>query len=127
MLWINSYFPTDPHTVEFDDHEVVEVLNEVKRIIDKADCRNVILNGDLNWDLSRKTGLSSLINNFVETIGLVPLWKHFEVDYTHVHTDYLSTSVLDHFLVSENLLPLVDECRVLHRGDNLSRHSPILL
>ena len=49
------------------------------------------------------------------------------MDYTHIHTDFTSTSVLDHFLVSESLLPLVEECQVLHRGNNLSRHSPILL
>ena len=52
---------------------------------------------------------------------------HYVVDYTHIHTDFKSTSVLDHFLVSESLLPLVDTCQVLHKGDNLSRHSPILL
>ena len=38
-----------------------------------------------------------------------------------------STSVLDHFLVTESLLSLVEDCRVLHRGENRSRHSPILL
>ena len=33
----------------------------------------------------------------------------------------------EHFLVNERLVPLVEECKVLHRGDNMSRHSPILL
>ena len=44
-----------------------------------------------------------------------------------MHTDFVSTAVLDHFLVSERLVPLVESCQVLHRGDNLSQHSPILL
>jgi hypothetical protein len=57
----------------------------------------------------------------------VPVWKHHPVDYTHMHTDHKSTSTLDHFLISPRLLPLVDECGPLHRGDNLSRHSPIFL
>ena len=36
-------------------------------------------------------------------------------------------AILDHFLVSESLLPLIETCQVLHGGDNLSRHSPMLL
>ena len=39
----------------------------------------------------------------------------------------MKTSIIDHFLVSQRLLDLVDDCGPLHRGDNLSRHSPILL
>ena len=38
-----------------------------------------------------------------------------------------STSVLDHFLVNERLVLLVEECRAIQSGDNLLRHSPILL
>ena len=44
-----------------------------------------------------------------------------------MHTDYTSTSVLDHFVVSARLVPLVVQCQAIHSGDNLSRHSPILL
>ena len=39
----------------------------------------------------------------------------------------MSTATLDHFLVNERLLPLIEECQALHTGDNMSRHSPILL
>ena len=87
----------------------------------------MIWNGDMNWDLSRSSGFSKVMKNFVSEVGLVSLWSAYPVDHTHVHTDYSSTSVLDHFFVSERLLMLVEECRVLHRGDNMSRHSPILL
>ena len=67
------------------------------------------------------------MKTFVNKVGLVPLWESHPIDYTHIHTDMRSTSVLDHFLVNERLVPLVEECKVLHRGDNMSRHSPILL
>ena len=127
ILWINTYFPTDPQTAVFDDAELNEVLSELTKILENTKCTDVLWNGDLNWDPSRNTGFSASVNSFVENLGLVPLWKHYSVDYTHMHTDFISTSVLDHFLVTESLLPLVEECRVLHRGDNLSRHSPILL
>ena len=38
-----------------------------------------------------------------------------------------STSILDNFLVNERLLELVEDAGVIHLGDNLSRHSPIML
>ena len=34
---------------------------------------------------------------------------------------------MDNFLVNERLLELIEDAGVLHLGDNLSRHSPILL
>ena len=36
-------------------------------------------------------------------------------------------STIDHFIVSPCLLPLVTFCGPIHRGDNLSRHSPIIV
>lgn len=38
-----------------------------------------------------------------------------------------STSILDNFFVSERLLENIEDAGVLHLGDNLSRHSPIML
>ena len=75
--------------------------------------------------MERNSGFSILMSNFVDRIGLVPLWRHHHADHNHVHADNVSTASLDHFLVNERLL--VEQCCVLHRGDNLSRQSPILL
>ena len=127
ILWINTYFPTDPQTIVFDDSELVEVLGELTRIIETTDYDDIVWNGDLNWHPSRNTGFSKEVKRFVDRTGLVPVWKIYPVDYTHIHTDMVSTSVLDHFLVTERLVPLIEVCKVLHSGDNMSRHSPILL
>ena len=89
-------------------------------IVKSSGLTDVILNGDLNWDPSRSTGFSTSVKSFVANLGLVPLWTKFPVEYTHIHTDLQSTSVLDHFLVSERLVALVEDCQVLHSGDNLS-------
>ena len=67
------------------------------------------------------------MSTFMTRLGLVPVWTHHPVDYTHIHTDYKSTSTLDHFIGTPRLLPLIAESGVIHRGDNRSRHSPILL
>ena len=44
-----------------------------------------------------------------------------------MQTDNKSVSTLDPFLISPRLLSLVSGAGVIHRGDNMSRHSPIWL
>ena len=100
-MWINVYFPTDSQTEDFDDSELMEVFKAVTRVFEKTDCTDIVLNGDLNWDPSRNTGFSVSVKNFLESLNLVSVWKFYDVDYTHIHTDLRSTSVLDHFLVTE--------------------------
>ena len=58
---------------------------------------------------------------------LQPMWKKFDVDYTHIYTAGQSKSTLDHFIVSDGLMDAVTVCAPIHRGDNMSRHSPIFL
>ena len=82
---------------------------------------------DLNWDMSRQSQFLKILSNFVSKIGLEPIWKYHAIDYTHIHTDYKSVSTIDHFIMSPRLLSLVKECGVLHRGDNLSRHSTVYM
>ena len=86
-----------------------------------------MVSGDLNWDLRRKTKFSKFLQNFVDKVGLTSVWTDHSVDFMHMHTNNKSTSVLDHFLLSPRLRSLVHYCQPIHRGDNMSRHSPILL
>ena len=53
--------------------------------------------------------------------------KSFFISHTHIHTDNKSFSTLDHFLVDPELLKVIDEAEAVHLGDNLSRHSPIVI
>ena len=127
LLWLNVYFPTDPLTVNFDDSELQETLRDIEKVMDESEYDDVILGGDLNWDNRRNSGFSETMRDFVERVGLISVWDKFPVSFTHVHTDLKSTSILDNFLVNERLLDLVEDAGVLHLGDNLSRHSPIML
>ena len=127
ILWVNSYFPNDPLTILFDDTELMDVLNELENILDSSDFDDLIWQGDLNWDMGRASGFSSCMKQFMERLGLVSVWEHHPVSYTHIHTDLTSTSTLDHFVVNERLLSVIADAGVLHLGDNLSRHSPIML
>ena len=126
LLWINVYFPTDQN-VNIDATELTEVTRALESVMDKTEFDDVVIGGDFNWDNIRNSSHSILMREFVQRIGLKSVWDRFPVSYTHIHTDMKSTSVLDHFLVNERLLEFVEDAGVMHLGDNLSRHSPIML
>ena len=77
LLWINSYHPVDPLTIDYDGDELIEVLNMIESIIQKETFDDVLWGGDLNWHRSRNTGFSNLMEQFVTRVGLVSVWEHF--------------------------------------------------
>ena len=120
LVWINSYLPCDPQH-DFDDTELLGCLAEVERIVSShSDCE-VVWSGDLNWSMDRDNQFTRTMSSTVDRVNLVPLWKQHEVDFTHIHTDNMSTSTIDHFILSPGLLALVEGCGPVHWGDNLSR------
>ena len=127
LLWLNAYFPTDSQLVNFDDAELLNTLKDIEKVMDDTEYDDVILGGDLNWDNRRDSGFSQVMRDFTSRIGLKSVWEKFQVGYTHIHTDLKSTSILDNFLVNERLLDLIEDAGVIHLGDNLSRHSPIMI
>ena len=127
ILWINLYMPCDPQLQHFEDTELIQTLCEIERlVILSRDCE-VIVSGDINYETRRDNHFTRTVSAFLKKLQLSSVWEGRNVGFTHVHTDRVSTSVLDHFLLSQRLLSLVDDCGPIHRGDNLSRHSPIFL
>ena len=127
IIWFNCYFPTDPQTVQYDDGELKEVLNEIENILDNNDFDDCVIGGDLNYDSTRISGFARIVRDFMARLGISSVWEKFPADFTHLHTDNKSTSVLDHFLVNQRLLDLVEDGGPVHLGDNLSRHSPVMM
>ena len=65
LLWINTYLPTDPQTVNFDEVELIDVLGEIETLMDETDFQDIIWNGDLNSDMGRNSGIARIMSNFV--------------------------------------------------------------
>lgn len=126
VQWINSYLPTDPGTVSYDDTELDEVLSEIESILTNEIFDDLIWGSDLNWQKGRNTGFAERMERFLNKHDLVTVWDHFTCSHTHIHTDFKSTSLIDHFIVNKRLLQHID-CAPIHLGDNLSRLSPIIL
>ena len=55
LLWLNTYFPTDPQLLNFDDTELLETLRDIEKIMDDTEYDDVILAGDINWDNRRNS------------------------------------------------------------------------
>ena len=73
LLWINTYLPTDPLTRNYDDVDLVEILNEIEKIMDDVQFDDVLWCGDLNWDMGRNSGFSDTMRKFPSRIGLSSL------------------------------------------------------
>ena len=127
VLWVNGYMPCDPQLDTFDDTELLATLGEVESMVTTNSGCEVVWAADMNYDMARNNHFTRTVAAALERMGLTSVWQGRTVDHTHVHTDGISTSVIDHFLVSRRLLDLVEDCGPIHRGDNLSRHSPIYL
>ena len=127
LLWLNCYFPCDPRVMNFDETELLLVQSCVRDILEVGGYDDCLCAGDWNYDQRRKSGFAASMKNFLESVGLVSAWERFPIDFTHLHTDDKSTSVLDNFYMNERLLERVRSAGPLHLGDNLSRHSPIML
>ena len=127
LMWINCYFPTDPQTLNFDDQELREVQDNIENILDNNLFDDCILGGDFNFDSRRVTGFTSSMADFLSRLGLISVWEKFPIDFTHLHTDLKSSSILDNFFVNQRLLDMVVDAGPVHLGDNRSRHSPVMM
>ena len=127
LLWVNVYFPTDPRVVNFDETELRVVQVELQAVLDRGGYDGCLCAGDWNYDARRTSGFARSMAGFLDRVGLVSVWEKFPIDFTYMHTDHKSTSVLDNFYVNAALLPYVQAAGPMHLGDNPSGHSPILL
>ena len=134
LLIINTYFPCDPRTGNFDDRELLTLLSDIQNIVLQSNCNRVWLGGDLNSHFKRQSRFTNLVKDYFEEIRLYLLWEnpdHLEIipliDYTYLSSagGVQVRSTIDHFACSRSILPIITEAGVLHSGDNTSNHSAI--
>ena len=114
LLWINGYMPCDPQLQNFDDAELLGVLSEVESLIVSNRGCEVLWAADMNWDRSRDNHFTRTVAATLARLNLTTVWEAKPIDYTHTHSDGVSTSTIDHFLVSQQLLQHVVECGPVH-------------
>ena len=132
-LLINTYFPTDPQVMNFDDFQLLKCIEDIKWFFNNFPDHKYLIAGDLNLDLSRNTRFVNILREFFLNFNLVSVWSSFNVDFTFSNhqirngNNILTTSCIDHFVVQPSILSDVSHAQVIHLGDNLSNHDPIYL
>ena len=79
LLWINTYFPTDPPDSDVWWHRTQGCA---ENIMDTTSYDHVLICGDLNWHRNRLSGFCAAVKDFVDRIGLVCVWDKFPVSHT---------------------------------------------
>ncbi len=125
LLIICAYCPNDHGTVIYNNVKLGIVLVDITDNFLNVNCDGIISAGFLNCDFTRTTRFVDNIKMFMRNTGLNPLWSKYYMDYTHLHTDGISTSTIDHFMVSGNILQICENGSVTHSFGNLSNHSII--
>ena len=134
VLVINTYFPCDPRTVNFDDTELVGLLTDIQNIIVQSSISSIWLAGDLNCHFLRNTTFTNFVKNHFSDTGLHLLWENMDEIQGIIPVDYTFTSLtnraasfstIDHFACSRQMFPIISEAGAIHSGDNPSNHSAI--
>ena len=81
-LIINTYFPTDPRTPNFDDFILLKCLQDIKWYFDTYPNYVPLIAGDLNSDFSRNTRFVNIVREFMRVHNLVTVWSSNYADFT---------------------------------------------
>ena len=99
LLIINSYFPNDPKTSEFDTSELLTTLSAISSVMEGNEFTNIIWTGDINADFIQHTQFTSIIDNFIEENSWQKSRDKFAIHFIHLFDidGHSHTSTLDHF------------------------------
>ena len=132
LLVVNTYFMCDPRADNFDDTELLELLDDLRNVIVESKCRSLLWAGDLNTDFSRNTRFVEIVRSFILDLNLLVFWSNPNqsvqvIDFTFSQTvrGVTARSTIDHFVGSSNVFDSVVEAGVVHSVDNPSNHSAI--
>ena len=127
LLLINSYFPVDPRTMNFDESELLETLNHIRNVLNMNEFNHILLTGDINSDFLRNTGHVNVVKQFIEEYSFQPSWNKFDIDFTNHHdvNGVTFTSTIDHFFWNQELSNTILDAGVIHHPSNQSDHCPI--
>ena len=104
-----------------------EILSHISIHVQSSDVKHCIVAGDLNTDFARhNSGNTVSLNTFIDTEGLYSVVEDYKQEVKYTYTGINSnTSLIDHFLVSANIVSFISKYRTCDSADNLSDHIPL--
>ena len=126
VLLINCYFPNDTHSNSEICPDLIDVCNDIERIVYSSKDTFIIIGGDINVDLSRNNAHTRFLKDFMSRHKLTSIWEYRGFpEYTFKGP--FGTSCVDHFIVSQNVITITEDSCVYEGGLNFSVHNPIHL
>ena len=130
LLLINVYMPSTDTTDDLDEY--TSILQEISSILIKSLTPLIIIGGDWNADPSRKDGRTKRFKEFIQReklcnaidLGIADVPYTFEAKNRNGD---ITTSTIDHFLISPALKDLVSDYKTEFVPSNFSDHKPVML
>ena len=129
FLICNIYMPTDMGNSVSYLNEYSDIINVLSAIIKSEDCNYVVVGGDLNTSFERGGKNVDCLTKFMknESLSCCLNYKEADIKYTYCSKINGSKSLIDHFMVSENLYQAMTSYTSPCQVDNLSDHNPVVL
>ena len=122
----NVYFPCDTNNNEhLQDYN--DVLSDISGCMIQHKIDYCVIAGDLNTDLSRlNSGNILSLQSFVDNENLAFVLEKFSDDVQYTFTGIQHNhSLIDHYIVPQNLLETISQYYTVDSVDNLSDHLPL--
>ena len=128
-LLINVYMPVDNYKKIHVSDDFIAVCDDIECLIEKYTGYNIIIGGDLNVDFSRGNAHDNYFDSVLDRHHMALGWRlncaHKEP--TFENDNCTSSSVIDHFCISDKLTSQLTEIVVVHSALNPSGHNPITM
>jgi exonuclease III len=126
VLVCNVYLPCK--SVRDYDTVYLETVHDIITVIQSTTYNDFIICGDYNFMFNNRSSVSNIIHELCSTLKLhrTDVLLHTEDNYSFCSADGRSRSLIDHFLVSANILDAISDITILDSGSNLSDHRPVI-
>ena len=126
-LIICVYMPCDDNRPNHNMVEYNKVLSDIKLICDSSDAQQVILAGDFNTDLGRNSYCTHALNEYVseENMYFSVSAPCNTVQFTYQSKGSGRRSLIDHFIISDNIKQYLSYYSPCDGPDNFSDHLAV--
>ena len=129
LLLVCVYMPCDDRRPNNNLLEYIQVLNDIEVVCNMVDANFVCIGGGggLNTDLTRGSYQTKELVKFVDYQSLCPCVNDHcsNVVYTYCSRGIGATSLIDHFIISENALPSLLHYETVDAASNFSEHLTV--
>ncbi len=127
ILPVCAYMPCDDN---IPNHNIIDfniALNDITTICNSVNVQHVILGGDFNTDLRRSSFFNTAFNEYLNDELMYPCIKSdcSTVQCTYYSKSSNARSLIDHFVISENLQDNLLSYNEIDSHDNFSDHIAV--